>query len=85
MKCTYCNALDHLETVCPTKSGDRRLELLMGFVFFIPMLPFYVAGLLGGMFWSAFKCGFAFTEGFWPQTWKAIRGGRKDDGESGSV
>ncbi len=79
MKCDYCEKADHLESVCPTKAGDRRLELLLGIAFFVPMLPFYAIGWLSGMAWSALKAGFYFTEGFWPQTWSAIRGKRGDD------
>lgn len=85
MKCTYCDALDHLETRCPTRAGDRRKELILGMTFFILMLPCYIIGFIGGMCWSALKAGFEFTDGFWPQTWNAIRGKKKEDGESGSV
>lgn len=85
MKCAYCKAADHLETSCPTKASDRRFEVLLGVFFFVFMLPFYAGGFLIGIFWSAFKSGFDFTDGMWPQTWKALRGKKKEDGESGSV
>jgi hypothetical protein len=84
MKCTYCDAQDHLETRCPSRAGDRRKEVGLGIVvFFLSFIP-YIIGLLAGMWWSALKTGFVFTMDFWPSAWATIRG-KKDDGESGTV
>lgn len=81
MKCEYCEQFDHLQSSCPTKRTDRRNELGMGY-FFIAMLGiFWIFGMISGFIWSALKAGFEFGDGMWPQTWKAIRGNRKDDGE----
>lgn len=81
MKCMYCDQLDHLESSCPTRKADRRTEVGLGCFLMVVMAPFYVLGLLAGMVKSAFKAGFGFTDDFWPETWKAIRGKKKDDGE----
>lgn len=81
MKCEYCDQLDHLESSCPTRKADRRTEVGVGIFFMVVMAPFYVLGLFAGLVWSASKAGFHFTNDFWPETWKAIRGKRKDDGE----
>ena len=35
----------------------------------------------GGFIWSALKTGFEFGDGMWPETWKAVRGKKNDDGE----
>lgn len=81
MKCQYCEKFDHLESSCPTKRGDRRTELGMGCFFVGLLAPFWFIGMLGGFVWSAVKSGFQFGDGMWPQTWTAIRGKKKDDGE----
>lgn len=81
MKCGYCDKLDHLESSCPIKKADRRREVGVGCFFMVFMIPFYLLGLLGGVAWSALTSGFKVIDGMWPQTWNAIRGKRKDDGE----
>lgn len=83
MKCTYCDGLDHLESRCPSRAGDRVKEVIMALIVFIFALPSYILGFLSGIWWSALKTGFSFTKDFWPEAWTTIRG--KDDGESGSV
>lgn len=85
MKCTYCDAGDHLETRCPSLAGDRRKEVALAVVVFLFSFPGYILGFFCGMWWSAIRTGFSFTKDFWPDAWTAVSGKSKDDGESNSV
>lgn len=81
MKCDYCAAPDHLVTVCPTKAADRRKELIVGILFFVIMVPAWLLGAFFGLGWSSLRAGFMWMDDIWPQTWKAIAGKKKDEGE----
>jgi len=81
MKCGYCEQFDHLDTSCPTKLTDRRKELGLGYFFLFLLGIFWIIGIIGGFIWSALKTGFEFGDGMWPETWKAVRGKKNDDGE----
>lgn len=85
MKCDYCSGYDHLESSCPTKKGDRRTEIAMGWFFVALLAVFHIIGTGAGFIWSAVKAGFEFGNGAWPQAWASVRGKKKDDVESNSV
>ncbi len=78
MKCEYCAGTDHLESSCPTKKSDRRTELGMGWFFLLLLAPFWFFGMLYGFIRSAFKAGFEFGDGAWPQALNGVRGKKTD-------
>lgn len=82
MKCGYCDKLDHLVSSCPMKARERRFEVALGCFFIFWLFWFWAIGAIVGAIWSCLKAGFAIGDGMWPQTWNAMRGKGKDDGES---
>lgn len=85
MKCSYCDGFDHLDSSCPARAGDRRKEVILSLIVFLLSFVFYIVGFVAGMWWSALRTGFLYTNDFWPEAWTTIRGKKAEDGESGSV
>lgn len=79
MKCDYCSGEDHLVSLCPSKSRERRMELILGILFIIPVVPFYIVGWVSGMAWSALRSGFQSMKDFWKDTATIIKGREGDE------
>lgn len=82
-KCDYCESTTHAEVDCAKKKTDRSVEVAIGCVtVFFLWIPALLGGIAGAM-WGAMQSGFKFTEDFWPEAWRWIRGKKKNGGDGG--
>lgn len=68
--CAYCNKVGHQADQCRERSGDRRIEILIGVVAGLFLVPFVIIGYILGAIASAIWGGASASWQYWPK-WSA--------------
>jgi len=68
--CGYCNKVGHQSDQCRERVSDRKIEIVIGVVAGLFLVPFAIIGYILGAAASAIWAGVSVSWGYWPR-WAA--------------